>query len=116
MTAPLVGVSPLFATFFGGCELGRYLQKKTPNQIKFTFFENFISGALAGVLTTSVMAPGERIKCILQVQAQGGDTSSIKFKGPVDVIKNLYKEGGIRSIYRGTAATLLRGLIILLKI
>lgn len=109
MAAPLVGVSPLFATFFGGCEFGRYIQKKTPDQTKFTFIENFNSGALAGILTTSVMAPGERIKCILQVQAQSSDANTVKYKGPADVIKKLYKEGGIRSIYRGTAATLLRG-------
>lgn len=31
------------------------------------------------------------------------------YDGPLDVVKKLYKEGGIRSIYRGTAATLLRG-------
>lgn len=63
---------------------------------------------VAGVFTTVVMVPGERIKCLLQVQAMGGK-GEIKYKGPVDVAKKLYKEGGIRSIYRGTAATLLRG-------
>jgi solute carrier family 25 carnitine/acylcarnitine transporter 20/29 len=32
-----------------------------------------------------------------------------KYNGPMDVVKKLYKEGGMRSIYRGTGATLLRG-------
>ena len=58
---------------------------------------------------------GERIKCILQVQAMGG-SGEAKYKGPMDVVKKLYKEGGIRSIYRGTGATLLRGLYINLHI
>lgn len=40
----------------------------------------------------------------------GGSQSTAKYNGPVDVVKKLYKEGGIKSIYRGTAATLLRGL------
>ncbi len=31
-----------------------------------------------------------------------------KYNGPVDCAKQLYKEGGIRSIYRGTALTLMR--------
>lgn len=31
-----------------------------------------------------------------------------KYAGPVDCAKQLYREGGIRSLYRGTAATLLR--------
>ena len=30
------------------------------------------------------------------------------YKGPVDCAKALYRQGGIRSIYKGTAATLLR--------
>jgi solute carrier family 25 (mitochondrial carnitine/acylcarnitine transporter), member 20/29 len=41
-----------------------------------------------------------------QVQGQGG--SGTKYKGVLDVVKHLYKEGGIRSIYRGTGATLAR--------
>jgi solute carrier family 25 carnitine/acylcarnitine transporter 20/29 len=38
----------------------------------------------------------------------GGD-GAVKYKGPLDVVKKLYVEGGIRSLYRGTMATLLRG-------
>lgn len=52
------------------------------------------------------MAPGERIKCLLQVQQGGGEQ---KYNGMVDCAKKLYKEGGIRSIYKGSLATLLRG-------
>uniref|UniRef100_A0A915M7T5 Uncharacterized protein n=1 Tax=Meloidogyne javanica TaxID=6303 RepID=A0A915M7T5_MELJA len=85
MAAPLVGVSPLFAVFFGGTAVGKWLLQKDPNQ-KLTFSQNFTAGAIAGIFTTSVMVPD----------------------GPVDVVKKLYKEGGIKSIYRGTGATLLR--------
>uniref|UniRef100_A0A914LLD3 Mitochondrial carnitine/acylcarnitine carrier protein n=1 Tax=Meloidogyne incognita TaxID=6306 RepID=A0A914LLD3_MELIC len=105
MAAPLVGVSPLFAVFFGGTAVGKWLLQKDPNQ-KLTFTQNFTAGAIAGIFTTSVMVPGERIKCILQVQHSGG--AAQKYDGPVDVVKKLYKEGGIKSIYRGTGATLLR--------
>lgn len=107
MAAPLVGVTPLFAVFFGGCAVGRWIQQKEPGQ-EMTFIQNFNAGALAGIFTTAVMVPGERIKCILQVQSMGHST--VKYDGPLDVVKKLYKEGGIRSIYRGTAATLCRGL------
>ena len=31
----------------------------------------FLSGCLAGVFTTVIVAPGERIKCLLQVRADG---------------------------------------------
>ena len=32
MAAPLVGVSPLFAVFFGGCAVGKYLQQTDPSK------------------------------------------------------------------------------------
>ena len=51
------------------------------------------------------MAPGERIKCLLQVQANEGTK---KYKGSIDCTKQLFKEGGIRSVFKGTAATLMR--------
>ena len=41
-----------------------------------------------------------------QVQGQGG--ADQKYKGVLDVMRHLYKEGGTRSIFRGTAATLAR--------
>merc|ERR1712083_512476 len=65
------------------------------------------AGGFSGILTTVIMAPGERIKCILQVQ-QGG-TGPAKYSGPLDVAKSLYRTGGISSIYKGTVATLMRG-------
>ena len=67
----------------------------------------FAAGAFSGIFTTTVMAPGERIKCLLQVQQGSGGEQ--KYKGMIDCAKQLYKEGGIRSIYKGSLATLLRG-------
>lgn len=43
---------------------------------------------------------------IFQIQHSGHEK---KYNGPVDCAKQLYREGGIRSIYRGTALTLMRG-------
>lgn len=41
-------------------------------------------------------------------QVQGQGASSTQYKGVFDVMKHLYKEGGMRSIFRGTGATLVR--------
>ena len=68
--------------------------------------ELFLAGGFSGILTTVIMAPGERIKCLLQIQK---DAAEKKYNGPVDCMKKLYREGGIRSIYRGTLLTLCRG-------
>jgi solute carrier family 25 carnitine/acylcarnitine transporter 20/29 len=62
-----------------------------------------LAGAVSGLFTTPILAPGERAKCVLQVQGPGGP-----HKGPVDVWKALYKQGGLASVNRGFTATLAR--------
>lgn len=106
MSAPIAGVAPIFAMSFFGFGVGKRLQQKTPDE-QLTKTQLFAAGAFSGIFTTSIMAPGERIKCLLQIQ-QGG-TGPQKYNGMVDCAKQLYKEGGIRSIYKGALATLLRG-------
>ncbi|KRZ87287.1 Calcium-independent phospholipase A2-gamma [Trichinella sp. T8] len=106
MAAPVVGVAPLFALYFFGCSIGKRLQQTNADE-QLSIIKTFNAGALSGMMTTLIVAPGERIKCLLQVQHQH-QRSEAQYTGPVDVFKKLYKEGGIRSIYRGTVATLLR--------
>ncbi|VUZ48608.1 unnamed protein product [Hymenolepis diminuta] len=103
MLAPLVGAVPLFAICFLGFNVGKNVCAKDVNNISKP--ELFCAGMFSGVFTTILMTPGERIKCLLQIQTK--DTH-IKYHGPLDVIKQLYREGGIRSIYRGCGVTLLR--------
>ena len=67
-----------------------------------------IAGALSAVPTTAIMAPGERLKCILQVQDAQPHLFPRRFTGAGDVAKHLYHTGGIASVFRGSAATLLR--------
>lgn len=120
------------------------------------FPQLFAAGMLSGVFTTAIMAPGERIKCLLQVRGYcvcvGGDkqdgindpcaadstwenrffirvksdctvsvkscvcvlqiqasSGKTKYAGPMDCVKQLYRESGIRGVYKGTALTLMRG-------
>ncbi|PSN44535.1 Congested-like trachea protein [Blattella germanica] len=105
MGAPLIGVAPIFAMSFLGYGLGKRFQMKSPDD-KLTPLQLFLAGGFSGIFTTIITAPGERIKCLLQIQ-QGGSEPP-KYKGPVDCAKKLYREGGISSIYKGTCATLLR--------
>jgi len=104
MAAPLMGVTPMFAVCFLGNSIGKKLQQDGDTPL--TNAQLFKAGCLSGVFTTAIMAPGERVKCLLQVQAAGSGPKL--YAGPVDVIRQLYRQGGIQSIYRGTAATLLR--------
>jgi len=106
---PLLGVTPIFALSFWAYDASkRLILAFTPNRTNSALStgELAAAGFLSAVPTTLVTAPVERAKVLLQVQGQGG--SGPQYKGVVDVIRHLYKEGGIRSIYRGTFATLAR--------
>lgn len=104
MGAPLAGVAPMMAISFFGFGLGKQLQQ-TASGKPLMYHQIFLSGCLAGVFTTVIVAPGERIKCLLQVQSSGGRS---KYAGPLDCAVRLYKEQGIRSVYKGTVLTLIR--------
>ncbi|KAF8807735.1 hypothetical protein BYT27DRAFT_7233219 [Phlegmacium glaucopus] len=109
MVPPLLGVTPIFAISFWAYDASKKLILAiTPNRTSeaLSIPELAAAGFLSAVPTTLVTAPVERAKVLLQVQGQGG--SERKYKGVTDVLKHLYKEGGLRSIFRGTGATLAR--------
>ncbi|KAF8140397.1 hypothetical protein EV363DRAFT_1393305 [Boletus edulis] len=109
MVPPLLGVTPIFAVSFWAYDASKQLiLSLTPNRSneKLSTAELATAGFLSAVPTTLITAPVERAKVILQVQGQG--TSSTQYKGVFDVMRHLYKEGGMRSIFRGTGATLVR--------
>jgi len=109
MAAPLCGVAPIFAISFFGYSVGKKLQQTNPDE-KLTTLQLFYAGAFSGIFTTIIMAPGERIKCLLQIQ----HSKHNKYAGPLDCAKQLYREGGLKSLYKGTCATLLRGRSVIL--
>ena len=66
------------------------------------------AGAFSAVPMTLVTAPFERVKIILQIQGQKqlAPGEKPKYSGGFDVVRQLYKEGGIKHVYRGSAMTL----------
>jgi len=108
MGPPIIGVTPIFALSFWAYDLGKKIvYSATPDRasMQLTIPELAFAGFFSAVPTTLVAGPAERIKVVLQVQGQGGGTN---YKGPIDVIRGLYREGGMRSLFRGTGATLAR--------
>ena len=59
---------------------------------------------------TLITAPFERVKIILQIQGQKElkPGEKPKYSGGTDVVRQLMREGGIRSVYRGSLMTLAR--------
>ncbi|KAL1748441.1 mitochondrial carrier domain-containing protein, partial [Schizophyllum fasciatum] len=106
---PLLGVTPIFAVSFWAYDASKKVVfALTPNRTSETLStgELATAGFLSAIPTTLITAPVERAKVLLQVQGQGG--SAQKYKGVFDVIGQLYKEGGVRSIFRGSMATIAR--------
>lgn len=108
--APLAGVTPMFAISFWGYDLGqRIVSGITKTEGKMSISEISAAGFISAIPTTAVAAPFERVKVILQLQGQGKIPEGGKhFNGAFDVVKHLYKEGGFRSVFKGSAATLAR--------
>ncbi|KAL5292243.1 SLC25A20.2 family protein [Megaselia abdita] len=105
MSAPLAGVSPIFAVCFFGYGLGKRLIQWNSTE-PLTYTQYFLAGGFSGIFTTSIMAPGERIKVLLQLQ--DSEKGSKKYDGMVDCASKVYKTGGLRSVFKGVCATLAR--------
>jgi solute carrier family 25 carnitine/acylcarnitine transporter 20/29 len=112
VSAPLMAVAPIFATSFWGYDMGQRLirwTQTTDTSISkdLSLTQKCIAGGLSAIPTTLITAPSERVKCLLQIQ-QASSASSTKYKGMLDCAAQVYKSGGIKSLYRGSMATLLR--------
>ncbi|KAI2618041.1 mitochondrial carrier [Hypomontagnella submonticulosa] len=112
VSAPLVGVTPMFAVSFWGYDLGKQivtsLSPPSPNGA-LSIGQISAAGFFSAIPMTAITAPFERVKVILQVQGQRlKPGEEPKYKGGVDVVRQLYREGGVRSVFRGSAATLAR--------
>ncbi|KAG2097942.1 mitochondrial carrier domain-containing protein [Suillus discolor] len=101
MVPPLLGVTPIFAVSFWACDASKSLilalaPKRTSE--KLSTAELAAAGFMSAVPMALITAPVERAKVLLQLQGRGG--SEPQYKGVFDVMKHLYREGGIRSIFR----------------
>ncbi|XP_065058964.1 mitochondrial carnitine/acylcarnitine carrier protein-like [Rhopilema esculentum] len=107
MGTPLLIATPMCAVGFWGYGVGRALQTSR-DSLALSNFQILKAGMLSGFLISFMNAPGERIKCLLQVQ-KGSGSSKVKFKGPVHCAVQIYKESGLRKgLYKGLGFTLLR--------
>lgn len=101
---PLIGVTPMFAVSFWGYDVGKKLISSYTGKAaeKFTIGDISTAGFISAIPTTLVAAPFERVKVMMQIQ-DGGKKSSMGA-----VIAEMYRTGGIRSIFKGSVATLAR--------
>ena len=116
VSAPLVGVTPMFAVSFWGYGMGKKLVEATTevpvinNTPQYSIGQISAAGFFSAIPMTLITAPFERVKVLLQIQGQKqlAPGEKPKYKNGVDVVRQLYKEGGIKSVFRGSAMTLAR--------
>lgn len=103
VSAPLIAVTPIFATSFWGYDVGqRMIHYASPSSIDLNLTQKCIAGGISAFPTTLLMAPSERIKCLLQTAKPG------QYTGMGDCFMQVYKAGGIASVFKGTGLTLMR--------
>ncbi|KAK0363828.1 carnitine transporter [Friedmanniomyces endolithicus] len=112
VSAPLVGVTPMFAVSFWGYGVGKQLVESfsTVKDGQFSVGQISAAGFFSAIPMTIITAPFERVKIILQIQGQKrlAPGEKPRYSGGVDVVRQLFKEGGIKSVYRGSVMTLAR--------
>jgi len=98
---------------FWGYDVGKTLVRSatsTPESAPLSIAQISAAGFFSAIPMTAITAPFERVKVILQVQGQKqlAPGEKPRYSGGLDVVRQLYKEGGVRSVFRGSAATLAR--------
>ncbi|XP_071965065.1 mitochondrial carnitine/acylcarnitine carrier protein-like [Antedon mediterranea] len=106
MATPIVGITPISAICFFGYGLGLKLQTPSQANTKYGVMQTFVAGMVSGAFTTLFIAPGERIKCLLQIQQASG--AEVKYAGPVDCAKQIYRNSGAKGVFKGSVATFIR--------
>ncbi|KAH9088266.1 hypothetical protein LEN26_019577 [Aphanomyces euteiches] len=72
--------------------------------------EAMIAGAWAGFINSFVVTPVELVKCHLQAQGEAihSAKNEIKFNGTLDCVRKIIQIDGVRGLWRGHAATMVR--------
>jgi len=107
VSAPIVAVSPIYAVSFWGYDIGQKMVDMFRTDTgPMTLSQIAIAGGISALPTTVIMAPTERIKCLLQVQSHA--SGKPQYSGMTDCATQVYRSGGIKSLYKGTLLTLSR--------
>lgn len=103
VAAPLLGVIPIFALYYGVYRLSKdhLLAAQRLEAERATA----LAATLAASITAVVACPAERLKVLLQVAPSHQNTG---LKGIWLLSQMLYRNGGVRTFYRGLSVMLLR--------
>mmetsp|Transcript_4216 Transcript_4216/g.8020 ORF Transcript_4216/g.8020 Transcript_4216/m.8020 type:complete len:464 (-) Transcript_4216:165-1556(-) len=69
---------------------------------KPAYLVNFVAGGIAGAVSRTITAPMDRLKLMMQAQAQGESRSILSG------LKNIYKDGGAYSFWKGNGTNVIK--------
>merc|ERR1712055_389430 len=74
-----------------------------------SFLQDFVAGGISAAVSKTAVAPIERVKLLLQVQAISQQlTEAQKYKGMIDCFVRIPREQGFLSFWRGNLANVIR--------
>jgi solute carrier family 25 (mitochondrial carnitine/acylcarnitine transporter), member 20/29 len=108
VASPLLAVTPAFAVSFWSCDVAKAFmisceqrQQPTFGKDDLTLTQVAAAGGFSGIPLAMVVGPSERIKCLMQVD-------KTRYSGFLDCAGQVYREGGMQSVFRGTGSCVLR--------
>jgi solute carrier family 25 carnitine/acylcarnitine transporter 20/29 len=102
--APLLAVTPGFAVSFWSFDFAAKSIRNYSGMARsddLSLKQATLAGAFSGIPLALIFGPTERIKCLMQVDKG-------KYNGFFDCASQVYKEGGFRSVTKGTFSTAFR--------
>jgi solute carrier family 25 (adenine nucleotide translocator) protein 4/5/6/31 len=74
-----------------------------------SFAKDFLAGGISAAISKTAVAPIERVKLILQVQAANKQiVAGTEYKGIIDTFVRIPKEQGVAAFWRGNLANVIR--------
>lgn len=112
ISAPLVGAALENSSLFFFERIGRETLYKTSfcsRDQPLPLPALWLTGAFSGVFTSFVLTPVELVKCKIQVPAEKDTTATRRAPlRPMAVIKDVYRQEGIKGFWHGQMGTLIR--------
>lgn len=115
VTSPLAGVAAVNALVFGVYgNVQRHLDAGSTSTSASTLSTHALAGGAAGAVQSVACSPVELAKTRLQLQADAGTgtgaaaAQGVRYKGPVDCIRQVWRAEGTRGVFRGFWPTLVR--------
>jgi len=109
------GVAPalLRQATYGSLKLGFYHALKrrlVKNPKDETLYCNVIAGVVAGAVASAICNPTDVLKIRMQAEYKSG--SSVTRKGMISSFMSMFKEEGVRGLYRGVGPTAQRAAVV----